>query len=346
MQSPENFNSLLNSESKAEPNTDLNTDLKTELNTALNTDLNPERSPEHIDNALAVEDLHGEFDENGERITHRATDPRDDEPSFENAPEDDLHTNHQDDSDSRGNDPELETPLLENVQSDEPDEGQSDGDGDGYPLKEDDDESDEEDQIDDHDYDYKTAGWTVGDLIAALSKDTSQHGLQCAYHLQQQFPEDVELQVAGLLHDIAHGITSEARHGMVCADLVRPIFGERVADLVALHVDAKRYLVTVDPSYRELLSPESIHTLALQGSTMNQAEQMAFTSQRHFEDAISLRRADDAAKVAGFVVPGLDAWELPMRTQTRCIAKRAYRRGWLKDSRKVFTSASAVRDQE
>ena len=136
MQSPENFNSLLNSESKAEPNTDLNTDLKTELNTALNTDLNPERSPEHIDNALAVEDLHGEFDENGERITHRATDPRDDEPSFENAPEDDLHTNHQDDSDSRGNDPELETPLLENVQSDEPDEGQYEEDCEGRGQRE------------------------------------------------------------------------------------------------------------------------------------------------------------------------------------------------------------------
>src|SRR2546430_3711365 len=78
------------------------------------------------------------------------------------------------------------------------------------------------------------------------------HGLQCAAVLASQFPDDEELQVAGLVHDVGHRIApgASARHGVIAAEAVRELLGPRVAALVELHVPAKRYLVTVDPSYR------------------------------------------------------------------------------------------------
>lgn len=155
--------------------------------------------------------------------------------------------------------------------------------------------------------------WSVDDLMEKLWEDQKQHGLQCAYELQVQFPDDIELQLAGLVHDVAHRVTSEAMHGIVGAEIIRPMLGNRVAELVELHVDAKRYLVTVDPTYRSMLSPVSIHTLELQGGDMNHEERLAFETNPHALDAMKLRRADEAAKVDGREVPGLDHWEPILR---------------------------------
>jgi predicted HD phosphohydrolase len=136
------------------------------------------------------------------------------------------------------------------------------------------------------------------------------HGLQCAAVLRQQRPDDLELQVAGLVHDLGHvAVPNDAdghgRHGRV---LFAELLGERVAALVELHVPAKRYLVTVEDAYGDTLSPGSVRTLAEQGGPMTPDEVADFTAQRHHRDAIVLRRADEAAKVPGRQVPGLDEW--------------------------------------
>ncbi len=155
--------------------------------------------------------------------------------------------------------------------------------------------------------------WTIDSLLDVLCGDVKEHGLQCAYELAQRVPDDLELQVAGLVHDVAHRVTTEAMHGVVGADIVRPLLGDRVASLVKLHVDAKRYLVTVDAEYRAMLSSESVHTLALQGGDMDDSERAAFEAEPAAEDALVLRRADEAAKVEGRDVPGLDHWEAILR---------------------------------
>lgn len=134
------------------------------------------------------------------------------------------------------------------------------------------------------------------------------HGLQCAAELAAAAPGDVELHVAGLVHDVAHTLGPIADHGPIGAQAVRALLGERVAALVAAHVPAKRWLVTVDPSYRALLSPDSVRSLALQGGAMTPDEVAAFDAAPHARDAVLLRRADDAAKVPGRVVPGLESW--------------------------------------
>ena len=136
------------------------------------------------------------------------------------------------------------------------------------------------------------------------------HGLQCAALLAASDPEDRELQVAGLFHDVGHVLVpgSAAVHGAVGATAVAPVFGERVAALVAGHVAAKRYLVTVDESYRGTLSGGSRLTLAIQGEAMSASEVEAFAHTAHFEATLRLRRADEAAKDPTAQVPPLGQW--------------------------------------
>lgn len=158
------------------------------------------------------------------------------------------------------------------------------------------------------------------DLLAAMDTEPSEetsglseldHGLQCAYELSRARPTDRELQLAGLVHDIGHRFGPDQSHGVMGAERVRGLLGERVAGLVEAHVPAKRYLVTTDPSYPSQLSVESTRTLSVQGGPMTPDEVASFVSCPHALDAVELRRADDAAKVPGRNVPTLVHW-VPM----------------------------------
>ncbi len=134
------------------------------------------------------------------------------------------------------------------------------------------------------------------------------HGLQCAYELSRARPDDEELQVAALVHDIGHGLGSDEQHGRLGAERVRPLLGERVAGLVEAHVPAKRYLVATDSAYGSILTSGSTVSLARQGGPLTSEEVAEFESGPFAVDAVVLRRADDAAKVPGRVVPGLEDW--------------------------------------
>lgn len=136
------------------------------------------------------------------------------------------------------------------------------------------------------------------------------HGLQTAFLLAEQYTDDVELQVAGLIHDLAHPWDGPGQpfHGGLGATAVRTLLGDRVADLVESHVPAKRYLATVRPEYRSILSSGSIRTLDAQGGDMSPAEVEAFEQRSDLEWAIALRIADDGAKIPGAVVPPLEYW--------------------------------------
>jgi len=146
------------------------------------------------------------------------------------------------------------------------------------------------------------------------------HGLQCAALLEVSDPADAELQVAGLVHDLAHPWDGpgQPRHATMGADAVRELLGERVAELIIGHVPAKRFLVAVDPHYFSLLSADSVMTLEAQGGPMDDVEVAEFRADPHHEGMVSLRVADDAAKVPGTEVPGLEHW-VPM---IRSLAKR------------------------
>ena len=84
---------------------------------------------------------------------------------------------------------------------------------------------------------------------------------------------------------------------------------------MALHVDAKRYLVATDPSYAARLSDTSRRSLALQGGPFSRTEAQRFESSPHADAAIRLRRWDDAAKVAGLALPPLRSFSDLIRSQ-------------------------------
>ena len=134
--------------------------------------------------------------------------------------------------------------------------------------------------------------------------------MQCAAQLAAVAPDDDELIVAGLVHDIGHRLqpAHPVEHGRFAADAVRGLLGERVATLVELHVPAKRYLVTVDDSYGSTLSTGSTASLVRQGGRLDDDERAALEQRPELTDALTLRRADEAAKDPDAVVPGLDHW--------------------------------------
>jgi predicted HD phosphohydrolase len=158
------------------------------------------------------------------------------------------------------------------------------------------------------------------DLLALLDRgaehadeedvDVLAHSLQCAALLAERHRDDHELQIAGLVHDVGWILRPEdtARHAETGAAAVAPLLGRRVAWLVSWHANAKRFLVTTDPTYRDRLSERSIFTLEAQGGLMDDAEVAALAAAPDLDALLGLRRADDDAKVPGLPVRGLDAW--------------------------------------
>ncbi len=142
------------------------------------------------------------------------------------------------------------------------------------------------------------------------------HCLQCAARLRESHPDDVELQVAGLVHDLGWlepadsrwRLRLDAAHDVDGRALVEPLLGPRIAALVGGHVAAKRYLLATDPAYAALLSARSEETLVFQGGVMTADEVAAFEQRPERDDLVALRRADDAAKIRGATVDSLAVW--------------------------------------
>ena len=170
---------------------------------------------------------------------------------------------------------------------------------------------------------------TAWELLAAQkgmsdgeAVDLWTHQIQTAARLLADGADD-ELIVAGLLHDLGDGRVSEAAHATWGGALVRDLLGERVAWLIATHAEAKRYVCTVDPLYRDRLSPVSRRTLELQGGRMSAGEAERFGSHRWLAAALRLRRCDDAGKDPSAAQPDL----APLRAALERVAAAQHRSG-------------------
>ncbi len=132
-----------------------------------------------------------------------------------------------------------------------------------------------------------------------------QHALQCA-RLAENEGAPSELVTAALLHDIGHllhtetaGATAESlddAHEEMGYQWLLDAFGPAVADPVRLHVMAKRYLCTVDPSYEKELSPTSHRSFMDQGGPMSEEQMEDFEAETYHLEALRLRKWDDQAK--------------------------------------------------
>lgn len=141
-----------------------------------------------------------------------------------------------------------------------------------------------------------------------------EHALQTAQLAEQAGAADA-LVAAALLHDLGHllnqqGDTPTARgiddqHQYVAIPFIRALFPPAIVEAIRLHVDAKRALCAIDPDYYEALSEDSKRSLTLQGGIFSPVETDAFLAKPFAEDAMRVRRWDDAAKVAGLQTASL-----------------------------------------
>jgi [1-hydroxy-2-(trimethylamino)ethyl]phosphonate dioxygenase len=144
-----------------------------------------------------------------------------------------------------------------------------------------------------------------------------EHSLQAAWFVRRKGGSGA-LVAAGLLHDVGHLMHHEGedvaergldtRHEELGAIALAGHLPAGVLDPIHLHVAAKRYLCSADPHYFAQLSAASVQSLALQGGLMTAAEAEAFLALPHAREAVTLRHADDAAKVRGLEVPALESY--------------------------------------
>jgi predicted HD phosphohydrolase len=136
------------------------------------------------------------------------------------------------------------------------------------------------------------------------------HALQTAALLAQRHPDDAGLAAAGLVHDIGHLLPGgrDESHASDAARAVRRALGDRVAGIVGLHVEAKRYLVATEADYGGVLSTDSVVSLARQGGMLSAQGAASFLAQPWAADAVTLRRADDCGKLEGLEVADLAHW--------------------------------------
>ena len=170
---------------------------------------------------------------------------------------------------------------------------------------------------------------TVVDNIVALYRERGaadyggepvsqlDHALQCAA-LARRAGAAPALIAAALLHDVGHLLEpdgepsiergEDARHEVVALGFLSPWFGPDVTAPIRLHVDAKRYLVATDSTYRATLSAVSIRSLAVQGGPFSPTEAEAFAAKPFAAEAARARRWDDEAKVRGAPTEPMDAF--------------------------------------
>jgi phosphonate degradation associated HDIG domain protein len=154
-----------------------------------------------------------------------------------------------------------------------------------------------------------------------------EHALQTAHAAEQAGAHDA-LITAALLHDLGHllnlqGETPSERgiddqHQYFAMPFLRGLFPDAVLEPIRLHVDAKRALCALDAGYHDALSEDSKRSLQLQGGIFGPSEVQRFTARPFAEDAMRLRRWDDAAKVAGAKTADLAHY---LDTAARCAVR-------------------------
>lgn len=145
------------------------------------------------------------------------------------------------------------------------------------------------------------------------------HSLQTA-QLAERAQAPRTLVAAALLHDIGHLLVRPVDthpchdvHELRALGLLGSAFGREVLEPIRLHVQAKRYLVTTDARHAAALPPAACASLMRQGGRMSREEVWLFEETPYAEQAVALRRWDDAAHVPGKTTAPLDGFVALLR---------------------------------
>lgn len=140
-----------------------------------------------------------------------------------------------------------------------------------------------------------------------LGLSVLEHMLQSALEAETAHAETHEV-VTTLLHDIGHFVvefpsdmknTEDTGHDEAGARILEPYFGPEIVEPVRLHVRAKRYLCTVEPSYYDKMTKPVKHTFRLQGGMMSAEEVREFEVLPFAKEATKVRRCCDLGMVPG-----------------------------------------------
>ena len=140
-----------------------------------------------------------------------------------------------------------------------------------------------------------------------LGLSVLEHMLQSALEAEMAHAETHDV-VATLLHDIGHFVVEfpsdmknaeDTGHDKVGARILEPFFGPEIVEPVRLHVRAKRYLCTVEPSYYDKMTKPVKHTFRLQGGMMSAEEVREFEALPFAKEATRLRRWCDLGMIPG-----------------------------------------------
>jgi len=142
-----------------------------------------------------------------------------------------------------------------------------------------------------------------------------QHALQAAALAEADGAPPATV-LASLLHDVGHMIHRlgedpasrgvDDGHEQLGAEWLACRFGPEVSEPVRLHVAAKRYLCATESDYFGKLSADSVRSLGLQGGPMSADEIAAFRRHPQHQEAVRLRRYDEAAKDPYATTPDFD----------------------------------------
>ena len=142
-----------------------------------------------------------------------------------------------------------------------------------------------------------------------------EHALQAGALAESQGADAATI-AASFLHDIGHLLHDlpedapendiDDLHEKRADKFLSKYFPPQVTEPIRLHVAAKRYLCTVDPSYRSNLSEPSLQSLMLQGGDLSSEEVEEFEGHEFHEAIVMVRRFDDRAKDPEMATPDIE----------------------------------------
>ena len=145
----------------------------------------------------------------------------------------------------------------------------------------------------------------------------SEHMIQSAM-LAEKKRCSSSLICASLLHDYGHFILDDpdklvskkedGKHEDVGYLYLKKYFKKNVVEPIKIHVKAKRYLAR-NQKYYQILSQASKVSLHLQGGVMDKEEAEEFEKEKFFDDAIKLRKFDEAAKKTGIKMKNINDYK-------------------------------------
>ena len=145
----------------------------------------------------------------------------------------------------------------------------------------------------------------------------AEHMIQSAMIAEKLKSKD-SLVCSCLLHDYGHFILDDpgqlvnnkedGKHEDVAYLYLKKYFKKNVVEPIKIHVKAKRYLAR-NQKYYQILSQASKASLHLQGGVMDKEEAEEFEKEKFFDDAIKLRKFDEAAKKTGIKMKNINDYK-------------------------------------